>query len=194
MMRHKELNGAAILVAAALLVSGCDAARSVAGLEKQAPDEFAVVPRAPLSVPPDFGLRPPRPGATRPQEKSVRNQARGVLIPGSNKKPGAALQGTGSSNKLSAGEAALLSAAGALKTDPSIRSTVNRETSALVEADDSVFDKVFFWQEVNPSGTIVDPGKESRRLREAAAIGDPPNKGEVPVIKRRERGILEGIF
>ena len=145
-------------------------------------------------MPPDFGLRPPTPGATRPQEKSVRNQARRVLIPGSDKRSGTGPIGTVSSNKLSAGEAALLSAAGALKTDPSIRSQVNRETSALVEADDSVFDKVFFWQEVEPSGTIVDPDKESRRLREAAAIGDPPNKGEVPTIKRRELGILEGIF
>ena len=188
-MKRRELKIAAIMVAASLMVSGCDAARSAAGLEKQAPDEFSVVPRAPLSVPPDFGLRPPRPGAARPQETSVRNQARGVLIRG-----GAARQGPSTSGKFSAGEAAILSAAGALNPDPSIRSTVNRETSALVEADDSVFDKVFFWQEPNLSGTVVDPDKESRRLREAAAIGDPPNKGDVPVIKRRERGIFEGIF
>src|SRR5688572_21753165 len=29
------------------------------GLSKQAPDEFRVVPRPPLSVPPEFTLRPP---------------------------------------------------------------------------------------------------------------------------------------
>jgi hypothetical protein len=199
-MVYMGSKGTAFLVAGALLVSGCEAARSVVGLEKQAPDEFAVVTRAPLSVPPDFGLRPPTPGAQRPQEKSVRNQARDVLLKDARKNTtgatGAAdtAQVAVASGRVSAGEAALLASAGALNADGSIRSVVNRETTALVDSQDSFFDKVFFWQEVDPPGTIVDPDKESRRLREASAIGDPPNKGEVPVIKRRHRGILEGIF
>jgi hypothetical protein len=185
---------AVFLTAASLLLSACEAARSVAGFEKQPPDEFSVITRAPLSVPPDFGLRPPVPGAERPQEKTVRNQARDVILRDAGSTTSAAPQIAASSGKLSKGEAALLSGAGALNIDPSIRSIVNRETSALVDAEDSVFDKVFFWQEVDPPGSIVDADKESRRLREASAVGDPPNKGEVPVIKREERGILEGIF
>ena len=193
-MSQMGLKGAACLIAGSLLVSGCDAVRSVSGLEKQAPDEFAVVTRAPLSVPPDFSLRPPTPGAKRPQESSVRNQARELLIRESRTNTGAAAEAAASSGKFSAGEAALLARAGALNTDASIRSIVNRESTALVETAASIFDKVFFWQEVDPPGTVVDPDKESRRLREASAVGDPPNKGEVPVIKRRERGILEGIF
>jgi hypothetical protein len=36
------------------------------GMGKRAPDEFAVVARQPLIVPPDFDLRPPQPGAERP--------------------------------------------------------------------------------------------------------------------------------
>ena len=193
-MSRIGLKGAAFLIAGSLLTSGCQNARSVIGLEKQAPDEFVVITRAPLSVPPDFGLRPPTPGAQRPQEKSVRNQARDVLLgrPGTNS--ASAAQVAAASGKFSAGEAALLASAGALNADASIRSVVNRENTAMVEADASIFDKVFFWQEVDPPGTVVDPEKESRRLREASAMGDPPNKGEVPVIKRRERGILEGIF
>ena len=124
----------------------------------------------------------------------MRNQARELLLRESRTNTASAAQATASSGKFSAGEAALLARAGALNTDASIRSVVNRESTALVETAASVFDKVFFWQEVDPPGTVVDPDKESRRLREASAVGDPPNKGEVPVIKRRERGILEGIF
>ena len=193
-MSHIGLKGAAFLVAGSLLASGCEATRNVVGLEKQTPDEFAVVTRAPLSVPPDFGLRPPKPGAERPQEKSVRNQARDVLLRGSDTTPAKPEPASQESGKFSVGEAALLARAGALNADASIRSLVNRETSALTEADDSLFDKVLFWQEVDPPGSIVDADQESRRLREASAIGDPPNKGDVPVIKRRQRGILEGIF
>src|SRR5690606_33831923 len=48
-----------------LAVSGCDSAREAMGLNKKSPDEFAVVTRAPLVLPPEFGLRPPQPGAPR---------------------------------------------------------------------------------------------------------------------------------
>ncbi|MGH7063561.1 MAG: DUF3035 domain-containing protein, partial [Stellaceae bacterium] len=43
------------------------------------PDEFAVESRAPLTIPPDFDLRPPEPGAARPQEKSTSQQAEQVI-------------------------------------------------------------------------------------------------------------------
>ena len=46
------------------------------GMGKRSPDEFAVVKRAPLIVPPDFDLRPPEPGAPRPNVGSTAEQAR----------------------------------------------------------------------------------------------------------------------
>ena len=45
-------------------------------MSKRAPDEFAVVRRAPLIVPPDFDLRPPDPGAPRPNIGTTADQAR----------------------------------------------------------------------------------------------------------------------
>src|ERR1051326_866829 len=45
------------------VLSGCDALRNAAGLNKKSPDEFAVTTKAPLVIPPDFNLRPPTPGA-----------------------------------------------------------------------------------------------------------------------------------
>jgi hypothetical protein len=65
--------------AGALLVSGCTDLKRSIGLEKTSPDEFAVESRAPLEMPPDFDLRPPQPGAARPQEKSSDLQARNVI-------------------------------------------------------------------------------------------------------------------
>jgi len=49
------------------------------GMGKRAPDEFAVVKRAPLIVPPDFDLRPPDPGAPRPNVGRTSDQARVAL-------------------------------------------------------------------------------------------------------------------
>lgn len=183
-----------LLIAGLILCSACEQTRNVIGLDKQPPDEFAVVTRAPLSVPPDFGLRPPIPGAQRPQEKTVRNEAREILLRSSKSKQQEIVRKAVQSGKLSTGEAALLSSAGALGVDPSIRNVVNRESSALVEAEESFLNKIFFWQMVDPPGSAVDPDKESRRLREAQARGVPLNKGDVPVIERKQRGILEGIF
>src|SRR5215472_2626129 len=65
--------------AGALLLPGCTDLKRSIGLEKTSPDEFAVESRAPLEMPPDFDLRPPQPGASRPQEKSSNKLARQVI-------------------------------------------------------------------------------------------------------------------
>lgn len=186
--------GILCLATLALGIAGCDGARSAIGLDKQAPDEFAVVTRAPLSMPPDYGLRPPTPGAERPQERTVRNEARDILLRSSRLTPQDAVRTAVASGRLTPGEAAFLARAGALNVDPAIRQTVNRESTAVAEATAGMLDKVLFWQKADEPGTIVDPEKEARRLREARAMGDAVNDGEVPVIERKQRGILEGIF
>jgi hypothetical protein len=77
---RRLLNAAAVICATgALLLSGCSDLRKSIGLERTSPDEFAVESRAPLTMPPDFELRPPQPGAGRPQEKSAGQQARQVM-------------------------------------------------------------------------------------------------------------------
>src|SRR5712672_2539335 len=60
----------------ALLVGACTSIRQMVGLDRVGPDEFAVESRAPLTIPPDFELRPPQAGAARPQEVSAAERAR----------------------------------------------------------------------------------------------------------------------
>jgi hypothetical protein len=70
-----------ISLASALLLSGCGGGnwKQAIGIEPTSPDEFAIESRAPLTLPPDFNLRPPQPGAQRPQETSAANKAQGVI-------------------------------------------------------------------------------------------------------------------
>jgi hypothetical protein len=63
----------------ALLLVGCTNFKRDLGLAPAAPDEFAVESRAPLTIPPDFDLRPPQPGAPRPQEASAAEKARKAI-------------------------------------------------------------------------------------------------------------------
>jgi len=66
-------------LAGASLIAGCSDLKKSMGLEPTLPDEFAVESRAPLTIPPDFDLRPPQPGASRPQEKSSDQTAKQTI-------------------------------------------------------------------------------------------------------------------
>jgi hypothetical protein len=67
------------LLFGATLLSGCSDFKQMIGLDPTMPDEFAVESRAPLTIPPDFSLRPPEPGAPRPQEESSEKQAEQII-------------------------------------------------------------------------------------------------------------------
>jgi hypothetical protein len=62
-----------------LLLPGCTDFRRIVGMDRVGPDEFAVESRAPLTIPPEFDLRPPQPGAPRPQEATAADKARKVI-------------------------------------------------------------------------------------------------------------------
>ena len=177
---------AAVLLAAASLSSCADARRAL-GYDKAPPDEFAVIARAPLSQPPDYNLRPPAPGAPRPQEGTATDQARAALTPGKTA-PSSALAGT------SKGEQFLLTKSGADKANPDIRRVVNEETTNMVEADDTFVNKMMFWQDKAPPGDIVSPAAENKRIKDNAAAGKPATEGQTIIIERKNSSWLDWIL
>ena len=82
-----------------MLLPGCSSMRRIVGLDQVAPDEFAVESRAPLTIPPDFDLRPPQPGVPRPQEATAAERAKKVIDTAGPGEPGkqvtASLKATG---------------------------------------------------------------------------------------------------
>ncbi len=171
------------------VLSGCGEVRNALGQDKQPPDEFAVVARAPLSVPPNFALRPPTPGAQRPQEPLKRHGARDLIV----KSTGAAAT-SGTNTAGTSADNTLRRLLGTDQAEPGIRETVNRETAAFVYADQQLIDKILFWRPEPPKGIVVDAEKEKKRLQENAALGKRIDEGETPTIKRKRGGILEGLF
>ncbi len=182
-----------VIALGAVLLSGCTEARRALGYEKSAPDEFQVVERAPLAVPPDFSLRPPAPGTVRPQEGTVRDQARQTLAGGASAR---GVVSPVSTQGRSTGDVALLKKAGAEQIQPDIRLLVNKETQAMADANRSFTDKLVFWRKPDGpgAGEQLDPSKESQRLRENQALGRSVSDGDSPRIARRKRGMLEGVF
>jgi hypothetical protein len=68
------------LAIAGLALLGACSHGGLAGRDR--PDEFAVQRQAPLVVPPDFALSPPKPGAPRPAEGTAAQQALEALFGG----------------------------------------------------------------------------------------------------------------
>ena len=176
-----------VLVLTALLgLAACsgDGLTRTFGLTRDALDEFQVTTRAPLSMPPDFALRPPRPGSSRPQELSQQEQAEAALAPGAVLSRGEAAP--------SLGQQALLAAAGP-PAPANIRGRVDGET-ALDAPSRSFSERLMFWQPAPSPGTVVDPARESQRLRQNAALGQPGDAGDTPIIQRRRPGLFNGLF
>jgi hypothetical protein len=172
------------LGAALMGCGGSDTMRSF-GLTRDAPDEFQVTTRAPLSMPPSLGNLPtPRPGATRPQEMTTQQQAESALV------PGAVTSGPRTAAPTS-GEQALL-AQGGRNVPDNIRNRVDEESMRLERTDRTVVDRVLFWREQPVPGTPVDASRESQRLRENAALGRPVSEGQTPVIQPQRQGWFTG--
>jgi len=203
----------AVVSALLLALSACSGLRESLGIgTKRAPDEFSVVKRAPLVVPPNYNLRPPRPGAPRPQELEPQQAARNAVISSAGgtisrrdagraptPAPGASAAGTPAAGAPaagapSAGEMLLMKKAGTEDVDPNIRQIIDSETSVLVAKSESFTDRLIFWREPEQPGQVIDARKESTRIRENRATGQTVTTGSTPIIRHRRRGILEGIF
>ncbi len=176
-----------------LALSACEGVREQFGLTKQSPDEFRVIARAPLSLPPDFILRPPEPGIPRPQEGTATQQARNAVFRLEQPKPQPLTEQVKTDGR-TLGELSLLKAAGADKTDPGIRRALDLETQQLNAESESFINSLVFWRDKEIPGRVVDATAEARRLRENAALGKAVTAGETPTIERRGKALFEGLF
>jgi len=164
----------------------------VLGLDKRAPDEFAVVKREPLIIPPEHDLRPPRPGAPRPQVGTPRDQARAALTGRPveqvlTRRRAAASQ----SDAHSEGERALLARTDTVDTDPQIRDKIASERAARAKVDASTFSRVLTWQP--GQAAAVDPASEAKRLLSSPQPAPTVAGGEEPVVIRRDQRPLEDL-
>jgi len=177
------------VLSAASLLGGCSEVRQAIGAEKTSPDEFEIRVRKPLSMPREFGLRAPRPGAPRPQATSSRDAARQIVLETDKSR-----QGGGSAQPrirgVSQAEATLLAKVGGSTIDADIRRRVDRESTLIAESNKSFVDSIMFWKEEEKPGTVVDPQKEARRIQENAALGRAAKSGKTPIIERKKKGLF----
>jgi len=118
-MRHFKRFANLGLLTGCLILQGCHSLKTTLGIERQPPDEFAVLPNSqPLDMPPDFRELPlPRPGTPRPQEVKALQHKKQQSFGGN------VLSG----GQSSAGQEALLKLGGVETKQEDIRSTIDEE-------------------------------------------------------------------
>ncbi len=153
-MRMPPMRSALPLVCAGLLAACGGTVQQKLGLARKVPDEFQVVRRAPLVVPPELRLPEPNPAARGPHG-DVSEQAKEVLVG----RPAAAKKG------LSPGERALIAAV-PVEPEPDIRRKLLEENTELVDLSEKNFLYVFEFQrkQLRPEGETIDPVAEAARL------------------------------
>lgn len=171
MMRNNKIF---LILCALLSLAACAKAKDTLGLTRESPDEFAVVKRAPLEMPPDYALRPPRPGQPRPQEMTTKEEARTAVIGAPSEK----LEG------YTKGEMSLLGQAGAGAADPSVRAKVDAETPVYAEKSKPVVQRLLGTGDPQGPANVVNATKEAKRLQENAKQGKSVTAGETPSVER----------
>lgn len=168
-----------------LLLTACSETRDALGLNRTMPDESVVVDRAPLTVPPDFTLRPPQPGAPRPQEVAATAQAETAVL-------GDAAIATASPSAPTNLEQQMLATAGADKTNKEIRKIVDQESSNDIGGSRHLVDDLLWWrkQDAAANASVVDAAAEAARLRNNQTAGKAANAGPTPTIEKRKSGWL----
>lgn len=185
MARQRNGNRRLLGLAASALILGlaaCTEVKKELGAGRNSPDEFMVVKNTPLTLPPDYTLRPPvNPGEAAPSEDAA-SAAKTALLGDS--APVAA--------KKSAAASALLDKLGAGTADPKIRQKIDADNGYISLENRSVAEQLIFWDDAR-ADPVINPAAEAERIKKNQAAGKPLNEGLAPKIEKK-KGALEKIF
>ena len=148
-----------LLVGALAMAGGCSSFKDAMGISKHPPDEFAVVTKTPLIVPPEYNLMPPKPSVEQPRDADPQAEAIQALFPDHKVSPP------------SASEAMLIKKSGAGDASSNIRTKVGGESTEISErgADTA---KVLFDNSVSVPGAPQSPDIERRQPEEVSPTGN----------------------
>ena len=168
-----------IILLVAIILNSCSKVRDSAGVTRKSIDEFEVVENPPLIIPPDFNLLPP----DQLEEKNIddieKELAEEILF-GLDENKIQTVNQLSTMNKI-------LSDAGALEVNSSIREEIDQEFAQEIKTD-GIF-QITWENEVE----VLDAIKESERIRNKNFKGEKIAEGEVPIktekikIKKKKR-------
>jgi hypothetical protein len=171
-----------LVTASSALMVGCTSTSKALGLKKEAPNEFNILTKAPLVVPPEYNLRPPRLGESSSENNYSQKAAREALI------------GNVDAAEPTRGEVVLMTKAGVGRANPEIRIEIDGQNS-VERKTDGFTSRILFWQNgqlVDQDGKLVplDSEAEAKRIE---SINKATGGGEVTITKRPGGPKLPGL-
>tara|TARA_B110000008_G_scaffold167354_1_gene167308 strand:+ start:1090 stop:1851 length:762 start_codon:yes stop_codon:yes gene_type:complete len=176
-----------ILTCIILLLNSCGGVKEKIGIIKKAPDEFQVYESKPLSVPPNFELRPPAEGEILANENDE-----SIIFSDENN----------IDKNLTLSDEILLISLGEKEIEKNIRKIINDENS-IQEVDKSLLDKIInfepiFEGEKNKESEIINAVEEKKRIEDLKSdiksietnLEDTENNNETD----EEKSFLDNIF
>ncbi|HTK79221.1 MAG TPA: DUF3035 domain-containing protein [Rhizomicrobium sp.] len=182
----------AAIGAFAVSSTGCQDIREAVGATKQPPDEFAVTTKAPLIIPPDYELRPPKPGAPPVNQVPPSAAAQAALYSDDPATVAGAIPGN-----YSQAEKLLLAQAGAATADDSVRQQIAADNRRMQTADESFTDRLLFGgPDAASPDSPIDPDAEKARIDASKnAPASVTNPQQAPQQQKKDSGgWLDGIF
>jgi hypothetical protein len=175
---QKTVSLAVALLLPVLVLAGCGGnnARNILGMDRRAPDAYAVSTYAPLQMPSNLSSLPvPAPGVSRPQEVTPQQMARAAT----------GMAPAQVTSAPSAAEHAMLAKAG--PAEANVRVAVNKQAARDADTQSGPLDWMLFWREAPQPGVVVDASAEAKRIQAAKAAGQPVTVTATPVIDETGR-------
>ena len=176
-----------ILTCIIILLNGCGEVKEKIGIIQKAPDEFQVYESKPLSVPPNFELRPPAEGEILTNESD-----QNIIFTDENN----------IDENLTLNDEILLIAVGEKKIEQNIRKIINKENS-IQEVDKSLLDKIInfepiFKVEEDKKYETINAEEEKKRIEdlksEIQSIETNLEDTENNNVTDEEKSFLDEIF
>jgi len=192
-----------ITALSAIALSACSSGsvKDTLGLTRNAPDEFRVVSRPPLSVPPQFALRPPANSDASTNRLSADQKAQSLISGGNpdevrieeseaSAKTKKKKETKAAGKPATGAESQFLKNAGADMADPKVRDDLVEEKFVAQEKVESES-----WWDVmsilpDKKDPLVDAKKEAERIQKNEDEGKPVTDGKTPEAKAKDRGVL----
>jgi len=158
------------ITAISLIMTGCSINKQSMGLGRQSPDEFMVMKRSPLTLPPEYNLVPPGSKVSISKEINPEEEAQKAIL-------GAPIKTEEIKNE----DYDFLKSINATKVNPKIRETVNEESENDPTQNKYLINSLMFGSKKDNS-VIVNNVKEAKRIKENKEQNLNINEGEVIVI------------
>ncbi len=193
MKKNYLLKKTSVAIALMLTISNCGGnVRQSLGIYKSEPDAFRVVSTPPLTLPPDFSLKMPEPGASPLNSVNITKEAENTVFSNSS--------GNIEKKAISSGDQEFLMQAGADKSDSNIRTILANDERAQEEKKEkkNIFEKMA--DHLNPNSTdqdaVVNASKEKKRVDKNKQLGKEVNEGTVPVVDKdkRDKGFINRVL